>query len=336
MDINILSTLLQQFMKESGKASIPGLGTFILKEFPSELLDEGKMIMPPRKGIVFESTYSEDGLLESTYSKMYNVSLEKSRNEINALSIQMKKELMSGYKLNIPHFGILCFNEGYEFSFKPDESLNYIDEDYGLEPIIFKKENDALVFDTNEDSEIVSGDKGNIGNIEDAEIADNAEIEDSIEIAEISGDVADKERIEVPENMASIDGLEKIENSEDIKCDESIGTTDEIESVEDTEDVELPEVVEVSNEKENLDSTENKEEISELNSDNIVESEYSYNEREDVKEKIKRSLFIFMWIVIALVLLAVLIYIFQEPLKPLLEKIFYTKEELETIMYFRQ
>jgi hypothetical protein len=148
MDINVLSSLLQQFIKEYGKVEVPGFGSFILKEIPSELLEDGKTVMPPKKVIVFESTYSNDGLLESAYSKMCGVSIEKCTREINSLLLQMKKQLMSGYKLNIPHFGILYFNEGYEFSFKTDESLSYLVDDLGLEPIILKKENDSFVFDT--------------------------------------------------------------------------------------------------------------------------------------------------------------------------------------------
>jgi hypothetical protein len=61
-----------------------------------------------------------------------------------------------------------------------------------------------------------------------------------------------------------------------------------------------------------------------------------YHVEDDIKEKYKRSLLILMWIVIVFIILAILVYIFQEPLRPFLEKILYTKEELETIMFFRQ
>ena len=122
MDIKILSHILKQLIISNNKVLLPGLGSFIVEEMPSSLLNDGATITAPYSTILFKNfEIHNDGILEEAFVKRFGFSNEQSRKEINLLVSDIKKRLIADSTVEFPGFGTLSFSEGFQFVFVPDK-----------------------------------------------------------------------------------------------------------------------------------------------------------------------------------------------------------------------
>ncbi len=118
--------------------SVPGMGCFIVKTMPSQLLNDGKTITPPSKILVFESSNNStpDNLLASIYSKMSGVSQSKAAAELAELLRILKKELIDNAIVEFPDFGAIKYGESGNFIFESSDSFDIAACYYSLEPLM--------------------------------------------------------------------------------------------------------------------------------------------------------------------------------------------------------
>ena len=125
---------------EHDSVSLPGMGCFTVVETPSELLNEGRMITPPLKKIVFDSSDSiQDNLLVQQYARLKNIPEKEASAEVADLLRQMKKELVDNAKVVIPDFGALCFGASGSFVFEAAAEFDFESDSYCLETLLLQK-----------------------------------------------------------------------------------------------------------------------------------------------------------------------------------------------------
>ena len=136
MDINLFSKILRELILEHDRVSLPGMGSFIAEMAPSVLSDRALVIHPPFRRILFRtSEIWNDGLLEERYAKERGVSEEIAKHEISEFIKRLKIDLNTNKTYKIPDFGSMRATEQNDYFFVADKELfNYI-EGFGLEPI---------------------------------------------------------------------------------------------------------------------------------------------------------------------------------------------------------
>ncbi len=200
MSLLELSDLLRQLIMEHDSVSLPGMGCFTVVETPSELLNEGRMITPPLKKIVFDSSDSiQDNLLVQQYARLKNIPEKEASAEVADLLRQMKKELVDNAKVVIPDFGTLCFGASGSFVFEAAAEFDFESDSYCLETLLLQKRSEIG------DIEVVD-DEAADSMFESVEVEETAEVE---EIAKIEG------TIEIEETVAE-EEVKKIEDAEEI------------------------------------------------------------------------------------------------------------------------
>lgn len=187
---------------EHDSVSLPGMGCFTVVETPSELLNEGRMITPPLKKIVFDSSDSiQDNLLVQQYARLKNIPEKEASAEVADLLRQMKKELVDNAKVVIPDFGTLCFGASGSFVFEAAAEFDFESDSYCLETLLLQKRSEIG------DIEVVDVEAAD-SMFESVEVEETAEIEGTIEIEET---VAEEEvkKIEDAEENADAGDVEK-------------------------------------------------------------------------------------------------------------------------------
>src|SRR5574344_2824227 len=150
MDIKVLSHLLQQLIISNNKVLLPGLGSFIIEEMPSSLLNDGATITAPYSAVLFKNfEIRNDGILEEAYVRESGLSNDESRKEINLIVSEIKKRLIADSKIEFPGFGTLSFSAGFQFVFVPDKDFFDNCNIFGSEIITLAGGEDNYVFANN-------------------------------------------------------------------------------------------------------------------------------------------------------------------------------------------
>lgn len=317
MDIKILSHLLQQLIISNNKVLLPGLGSFIIEEVPSSLLNDGATITPPYSTIVFKNfEIHNDGILENAWVREANISNSASKKEINAIVAEIKKKLIADSKIEFPEFGTLRFNEGFQFVFVPHKTFF---DDYNMfnsETITLERSDNSFVFSEKElakgDDEVPFDVDGLKETPAPEETADGRVITDKVNDVEKSEETAamfEVDNVEVQEGTEVVIEVKEVEVQEETTSAE----VDYVEGKEETAAV--PEV----NDVEEPERTVAEQKIEEISDSNGADTKTT---------RVLKVIFIILAVIAVLFILATLVYIFKEPLKPWLEKIFYSKEEI--------
>ena len=270
MTILDLSKIIRELISSSEESiQLPGFGSFIVIDTPSELINDDKAITPPSRKIVFDSSFDNNNtLLAGKYAKMKGVSLVSAKNEVATFLSGLKRELVECTELVIPQFGTICFGEKGSFVFQPEPAFDFEADSYCLEIIPLK------VRGTAEPSAQPSEDeKFELEEI-DIELADETADDDVAETAEteeaVAADVAEPADVSEPAAVAEVAAAEQVQTA-----------------------VAVPEAAAVPKK-------------------NWV-----------------------LWGVLTavgiIILLAVLLFVFKDNLRPVLEQLLYSKEELEIL-----
>ena len=136
MDINLFSKILRELILEHDRVSLPGMGSFIAEMAPSVFSDRALVIHPPFRRILFRtSEIWNDGLLEERYAKERGVSEDIAKHEISEFIKRLKIDLNTNKSYKIPDFGSMRATEQNDYFFVADKELFNYNEGFGLEPI---------------------------------------------------------------------------------------------------------------------------------------------------------------------------------------------------------
>lgn len=125
MDLSIISEILKDLVPFHSQISLPGLGCFVVDEKPSQITNGGTVITPPHKSLRFSfSIGANDRLLEYEYSKIKNENAHDAKMSIEKLVREIKEQLTQNRRVKIPQLGELRFNENGELLFIPSNDIS--------------------------------------------------------------------------------------------------------------------------------------------------------------------------------------------------------------------
>lgn len=126
MDINALAAKIATTLKSQGSFSIPGLGKFVLSYTPSELIEEGRAICPPKIELQF---VMEEHPLQG------NGEDEGGRDESAKWFEELKRELIERGSAVIPQIGEITMESQKRLTFKAAERNLLNGELFAYKPV---------------------------------------------------------------------------------------------------------------------------------------------------------------------------------------------------------
>ncbi|HNY07714.1 MAG TPA: SPOR domain-containing protein [Bacteroidales bacterium] len=116
---------------------IPGLGGFVANPSPARILPFNNTFLPPSKDILFNVDLKKnDGLLANYVSYTENISFTESLNLIHREVEVFLIRLKNGNKLQLKNIGTLTMNREGSIQFEPDNTINYLEDSFGLTSFI--------------------------------------------------------------------------------------------------------------------------------------------------------------------------------------------------------
>lgn len=139
MTVTELSNITKILLLRHERVQIPSMGTLLLENIPSQIINDGTAITPPCCKIHFDSSEAEmdfsDSLLVKQYAASKDITSKKAEEEVRSLVMSLKKELLENAHLSFPEFGRLLFSDNSTFTFEPHPSLETQAESFGLESL---------------------------------------------------------------------------------------------------------------------------------------------------------------------------------------------------------
>lgn len=112
---------------------LPGLGGFILSYAPAKIHNIQHVFSPPSKQIRFNrSLQANDGLLANHIAAQNNISFKKANNIIVSYVTDCHDRLNKVRTLKLKNIGILYYDQERNIQFKPDTTVNYLLDSFGL------------------------------------------------------------------------------------------------------------------------------------------------------------------------------------------------------------
>ena len=298
MTILDLSKIIRELVSSSEESiQLPGFGSFIVIDTPSELINDDKAITPPIRKIVFDSSFDNNNtLLAGKYAKMKGISLVSAKNEVASFLSGLKRELVECTELVIPQFGTICFGEKGSFVFQPEPAFDFEADSYCLEIISLKVRSSV-----------------------ESSVSADADDQQGLEMAELDIELVDEQMEQTGE-----DGIAEIVECEDAERAES---AEALKVVEETTEKQHPE--------EEHPEEEQPEEHKLQELQKLQEPQEQKPQTAPVQRQ-KRN-WVLWGVLVAvgvIIVMVVLLFVFREQLMPLLEQLLYSEEELEILRQF--
>ena len=139
MTVTELSNITKILLLRHKRVQIPSMGTLLLENIPSQIINDGTAITPPCCKIHFDSSEADmdfsDSILVKEYAASKDITSKKAEEEVRSLVMSLKKELLENSHLSFPEFGRLLFSDNSTFTFEPHPSLETQAESFGLESL---------------------------------------------------------------------------------------------------------------------------------------------------------------------------------------------------------
>ena len=139
MTVTELSNITKILLLRHERVQIPSMGTLLLENIPSQIINDGTAITPPCCKIHFDSSEADmdfsDSLLVKEYAASKDITSKKAEEEVRSLVMSLKKELLENSNLSFPEFGRLLFSDNSTFTFEPHPSFEPQAESFGLESL---------------------------------------------------------------------------------------------------------------------------------------------------------------------------------------------------------
>ena len=131
---------IAQLLRNYDCVIIPGLGGFVANYSPSRFNMAKGLLSPPSKAIIFNrNLINNDGLLTNHLSVNENLSYTEASNFVNEFVVICKNQLSSGKRIEFDELGVLYEDNEKTIQFRPDFSVNFLTESFGLFPVVAKE-----------------------------------------------------------------------------------------------------------------------------------------------------------------------------------------------------
>jgi cell division septation protein DedD len=131
---------IAQLLRNYDCVIIPGLGGFVANYSPSQFNMAKGLLSPPSKAIIFNrNLINNDGLLMNHLSVNENLSYTEASNFVNEFVVICKNQLATGKRIEFDELGVLYEDSEKTLQFRPDFSVNFLTESFGLFPVVAKE-----------------------------------------------------------------------------------------------------------------------------------------------------------------------------------------------------
>tara|TARA_R110002012_G_scaffold39281_2_gene108732 strand:- start:26 stop:979 length:954 start_codon:yes stop_codon:yes gene_type:complete len=135
-----LQTYISDLLYRYDCVTLPDFGSFVTRQIPAELNTSTHTFLAPKKAILFnEQIKTNDGLLARYIADVEKIPFESANLKIANQVKRFKSELIQGEVINLQTIGELRFNDNSKIEFKPDDTVNYLPEAFGLQHIVSSK-----------------------------------------------------------------------------------------------------------------------------------------------------------------------------------------------------
>jgi nucleoid DNA-binding protein len=128
-----LSAILLELLQKHYRVSLPGIGSFVVRDESARIDQDSNTMLPPTKKVVFSKQETwNDGLLEAAYAARFNLSEKEAQERIRHLMMDIRYDLDDKGKISFPNFG--CLRQGKQNAIELEQKVN-LEEMLGLTPI---------------------------------------------------------------------------------------------------------------------------------------------------------------------------------------------------------
>jgi len=140
MDISLLSQLIKELLPTKGQITLPRIGVFRTETRPAWFSEDGRVINPPSKKILFTqvSDQSDDTLIRE-YAAKIGSTVEELEEQSGPFFSGLLSEKNRTGSIVFPGFGKLVFTDDGTAAFEPFGTQDPFSGLYGLEPLTLKK-----------------------------------------------------------------------------------------------------------------------------------------------------------------------------------------------------
>ena len=326
MEINLFSKCIKELIVENDKVDVPYLGTFTAEMVPASYSDKQTTIHPPYRKMNFhkgEVSMADGTLLLEKVRRELGVTLDQAGVELGWCLSRLCSELEGRKSCKLPGLGTMRANARNEFFFVPDDDLDIWPDGVGFDAISIKvSEKEEMPDQVRHDG------VGQAGHDEDDQVRydevgqaghDDIRHPRPDRGSEISGEEEMPDQVRHDEEVAEIAG--GISSREHFPCERE----------------EIPEQSEqpaVSEPDETPEQSEQPANGNQIESPEQPEEEYFRKGRFETEEPEEESSWNWPRIILIALLVLVLLfiaasYLFTEQMSPILDRLLYTKEELE-------
>lgn len=130
---------IKKLLFEHNCVIIPNFGGIIANYGTASIHPVSNFLKPPVKRLAFnQSLQSNDGLLINTMAIHEGVSQEEATLQLSLFVKKIKNQLEQGEKVKLESIGTFEYNEEQRIQFVFDDSVNYLEDSFGLTELYFK------------------------------------------------------------------------------------------------------------------------------------------------------------------------------------------------------
>lgn len=128
-----ISVFVSELLFTNDCVIIPGFGGFVTHYSPAKIHPINHSFSPPSKNVLFNSKLlRDDGLLIDYIAEKQSIPYADAKSLVESSTRDMQKKLAAGGVIRFKNIGNLHQDYEDKILFNPDESVNYLDDSYGL------------------------------------------------------------------------------------------------------------------------------------------------------------------------------------------------------------
>ena len=336
MNSEFLSGLFRDIILREGELILPFMGSILLEDVPASFSEDGMVVTPPSKKLVFNNyNLSSNDILLNEYAKRREISRFAAKQalykDLEELRTQAEKEGI----LTLEGFGTFRFTNREGYTVDPAPGFVISTDTFGLtaidlneQPVAEPEQQPVVEPQPAAEEPVAEPVAETVAAVEQAVAEEKAEINEEPaaqeptteeQVAEsVAEPIVEETAKETAEEEVTETPAEEIMEKEEVQTDEPVAE-------EPAEEPAAEKVAEVPL----------RESIAEEEKETIGKKEEPAAEKTAKKKKsgAYKALITILVIVVVLLIAATLIYIFRDSLRPILEEILYSDEEIKIIHY---
>ena len=332
MNSEFLSGLFRDIILREGELILPFMGSILLEDVPASFSEDGMVVTPPSKKLVFNNyNLSSNDILLNEYAKRREISRFAAKQalykDLEELRTQAEKEGV----LTLEGFGTFRFTNREGYTVDPAPGFVISTDTFGLtaidlneQPVAEPEHQPEVEPQPAAEEPVAEPVAETVAAVEQAVAEEKAETKEEPAAQEPTAEehVAESVAEPVAEETAKETAAEEVTETpaEEIMEEEEVQTDEPV--------VEEPAVEKVA-------EVPLRESIAEEEKETIGKKEEPAAEKTAKKKKsgAYKALITILVIAVVLLIAAALIYIFRDSLRPILEEILYSDEEIKIIHY---